>query len=132
MFSTVRTGLATCTGPLGDSYTRERLMVQSAICYREAGHSERAVGLFGEHLATDVFAPRDRAFFTAQYSGALVAAGEPDEAATAALGSLALAAGARFGQALSELHRTADDLTPYAKRPAVREFRQRLDELAVA
>lgn len=130
--ATPTSGPATCTGPLGDSYTRERLMVQSAICYREAGHSERAVTLFGKHLATDVFAPRDRAFFTAQYSGALVAAGEPDEATTAALGSLALAAGARFGQALAELHRTADALMPYAKRPAVRAFRQRLQELAVA
>ncbi len=125
-------GPATCTGPLGDGYTNERLMVQSAICYREAGQSHRAVGLFRQHLTTEVFAPRDRAFFTAQYSGALVAAGEPDEAALAAMEALALATGARFGQVLAELHRTADDLVPYAGRPAVREFRQRLGELAVA
>ncbi|MEU6236698.1 XRE family transcriptional regulator [Kitasatospora sp. NPDC047058] len=125
-------GPATCTGPLGDSYTRERLMVQSAICYREAGQSTRAVGIFGEHLASNAFARRDRAFFTAHYSGALVGAGEVDEAATTALTSLALAAGARFGQALAELHRTADDLAPHASRPAVREFRQRLGELAPA
>ncbi|MFI5756656.1 multiprotein-bridging factor 1 family protein [Streptomyces sp. NPDC051569] len=125
-------GQATCTGPLGDGYTDERLMVQSAICYREAGQSNRAVDLFRQHLATGAFAPRDRAFFTAQYSGALVAAGEPDEAANAALESLALAAGARFGQALAELHRTADDLASHARRPAVREFRQRLGELTVA
>ncbi|MFE8977608.1 multiprotein-bridging factor 1 family protein [Streptomyces cyaneofuscatus] len=125
-------GPATCTGPLGDGYTDQRLMVQSAICYREAGQSERAVSLFGQHLATGVLAPRDRAFFTAQYSGALAAAGEPDEAALAAMESLALAAGARFGQALAELRRTADDLAPHAQRPAVREFRQRLRELAVA
>ncbi|MEU4507381.1 XRE family transcriptional regulator [Streptomyces sp. NPDC024089] len=124
-------GPATCTGPLGGSYTRERLMVQSAICYREAGQNKRAVRLFGEHLATDAFAPRDRAFFTAQYSGALVAAGEVDEAAAAALESLTLAAGARFGQALAELHRTAADLVPYTQRPAVRDFRQRLSELAL-
>ncbi|ARF83279.1 hypothetical protein ACIG0C_34795 [Kitasatospora aureofaciens] len=104
--------------------------MQSAICYREAGRSERAVSLFREHLTTRVFAPRDRAFFTAQYSGALVAAGEPDEAATAAQEALSLAAGARFGQALAELHRTAADLAPYAGRPAVREFRRRLGELA--
>ncbi|MFF3264972.1 multiprotein-bridging factor 1 family protein [Streptomyces sp. NPDC002932] len=124
-------GPATCTGPLGDGYTDQRLMVQSAICYREAGRSQRAVSLFGEHLATATFAPRDRAFFTAQYSGALVAVGEPDEAASAAMNALALAAGARFGQVLTELHRTADDLAPHARRPAVREFRQRLGELAV-
>ncbi|MFF7455970.1 multiprotein-bridging factor 1 family protein [Kitasatospora sp. NPDC008115] len=125
-------GPATCTGPLGDGYTRQRLMMQSAICYREAGQSELAVSLFREYLTTKVFAPRDRAFFTAQYSGALVAAGEPDEAATTACEALALAAGARFGQALAELHRTADVLAPYARRPAVREFRQRLGELTAA
>ncbi|MFD5900077.1 XRE family transcriptional regulator [Streptomyces microflavus] len=125
-------GQATCTGPLGDGYTGQRLMVQSAICYREAGRSERAVELFRRHLAAGAFAPRDRAFFTAQYSGALVAADEPEEAACAAMESLALAADARFGQALSELHRTANDLAPYAERPAVREFRQRLSELTVA
>ncbi|MGW2090213.1 helix-turn-helix domain-containing protein [Streptomyces sp. NPDC001880] len=130
--ATPASGPATCTGPLGDGYTSERLMVQSAICYREAGQSDRAVNLFGEHLATAAFAPRDRAFFTAQYSGALVAAGEPDEAASAAMEALALAAGARFGQVLAELHRTADDLAPYAQRPGVAEFRQRLGELAVA
>ncbi|MFE9374709.1 multiprotein-bridging factor 1 family protein [Streptomyces sp. NPDC006711] len=121
----------TCTGPLGDGYTRERLLVQSAICYREAGQSERAVSIFGEQLTARVFAPRDRAFFTAHYSGALAAAGEPDEAATAALQALALAAGARFGQALAELRRTGDDLAPHARRPAVRELRRRLGELAV-
>ncbi|MFF3981029.1 multiprotein-bridging factor 1 family protein [Streptomyces sp. NPDC001828] len=125
-------GPATCTGPLGDAYTGERLMVQSAICYREAGHHDQAVSLFREHLATATFAPRDRAFFTAQYSGALVAAGEPDEAATTAMTALTLATGARFGQVLAELHRTAEDLAPHAKRPPVREFQQRLVEVAAA
>ncbi|MFD7735303.1 XRE family transcriptional regulator [Kitasatospora phosalacinea] len=125
-------GAATCTGPLGDAYTRKRLIVQSAICYREAGQSARAVSLFGEHLATGVFAPRDRAFFGAQYSGALASAGEPDMAAAAAMDSLSLAAGARFGQALAELRRTAADLAPHDRRPAVREFRRRLGELATA
>ncbi|WP_051743014.1 helix-turn-helix transcriptional regulator [Kitasatospora sp. MBT66] len=62
--ATPASGPATCTGPLGDGYTDQRLMVQSAICYREAGQSERAVSLFGQHLATGVFAPRDRAFFS--------------------------------------------------------------------
>lgn len=125
-------GPATCTGPLGDGYTSERLMVQGAICYRETGQNKRAVGLFCQHLATDAFASRDRAFFTAHFSGALVEAGEPDEAATTALDSLALAAGARFGQALAELHRTDAALRPYAKRPAVREFHDRLTALSAA
>ncbi|MFG3053519.1 hypothetical protein ACGFZP_21570 [Kitasatospora sp. NPDC048239] len=45
--STLASGPATCTGPLGDGYTSERLMVQSAICYREAGQSRRAVRACG-------------------------------------------------------------------------------------
>ncbi|MGR8012212.1 helix-turn-helix domain-containing protein [Streptomyces hypolithicus] len=125
-------GPATCTGPLGDSYTTARLMVQSAICYREAGESERAITLFQQHLATDAFAPRDRAFFTAHLAGALAAAGEPDEAANAALHSLGLAAAARFGQALTELQRTATSLHPYGERPAVRELHERLAALTAA
>ncbi|MER6396648.1 XRE family transcriptional regulator [Kitasatospora sp. NPDC001603] len=124
------TGPATCTGPLGDSYTTERLMVQSAICYREAGQPGRAAGLFQRHLATDTFAPRDRAFFTAHLAGALAAVGEPDEAAAAALLALNLAASARFGQALAELHRTASQLKSHHNRPAVQELHQRLATLA--
>ncbi|MET8626780.1 XRE family transcriptional regulator [Kitasatospora sp. NPDC004669] len=122
--------LPTCTGPLGESYTAERLMVQSAICYREARQPERAVALFRQHLSDGTFAPRDRAFFTAQLAGTLADAGEPDEAATVALQALGLAADARFGQALAELSRTADTLRHWARRPAVRDFQERL--LAVA
>ncbi|WP_033347342.1 hypothetical protein [Kitasatospora aureofaciens] len=120
------TGPVTCTGPLGDSYTAERLMVQSAICFREARQPDRAVDLFRQHLATDVFAPRDRAFFTAQLAGTLAEAGEPDEAATVALEALHLAAGARFGQALFELRRTALTLSAHGERQPVRELRDQL------
>ncbi len=123
-------GPHTCTGPLGDSYNAERLMLQSAICFREAGQPERAVEIFQQHLASGTFAPRDRAFFTAHLSGALAAAGEPDEAATTALQALLLAAAARFGQALTELHRTAALLQPHGDRPTVQEFRQGLAALA--
>ena len=119
---------ATCTGPHGENYTPERLMVQSAICYREAGQPERAVTLFQQHLKPQ-FAPRDRAFFTAHLSGALVAAGDPDEAAATALLSLALAADARFGQALAELHRTDAALSPHRRRPIVKELHDRLTAL---
>jgi transcriptional regulator with XRE-family HTH domain len=115
-----------CTGPLGDSYTRERLMVQSAICYREAGEPERAVAVFQLHLANAAFAPRDRAFFIAQLSSALALAGEADEAATAALQALDLAQPTHFGQALAELQRTARLLHLHAERPAVAELRTRL------
>ncbi|MGA4558825.1 XRE family transcriptional regulator [Uniformispora flossi] len=116
----------TCTGPLGDGFTADRLMVQTAICYREAGHPERAVPVFQRHLADGAFAPRDRAFFTAHLAGALAAAREPDAAADAAMSALGIAAPARFGQALAELRRTAAHLGLYADRPAVRELRDRV------
>ncbi|WP_158835009.1 XRE family transcriptional regulator [Streptomyces sp. NRRL S-350] len=126
------TGPATCTGPLGEGYTLERLMVQSALCYREAGRPARSVDLFGRYLATGRFAPRDRAFFTAAMSGALVATGEPDRAADVALAALEIAAGAGFGQALAELHRTKAALLPHSRRPAVRQLLSALREVRPA
>ncbi|MFE0462289.1 XRE family transcriptional regulator [Kitasatospora sp. NPDC058965] len=120
-----------CTGPLGEGYTLERLMVQSALCHREAGQAARAVDLFGSYLATGTFAPRDRAFFTAAMSGALAAAGEPDEAARAGMAALSIAAEAGFGRALAELHRTVTALASHARRPAVRQLRQAVREAVV-
>ncbi|MFE2270736.1 XRE family transcriptional regulator [Streptomyces lavendulae] len=117
---------ATCTGPLCAGYTLDRLMAQSAISHREAGQHHQAVDLLQQHLALGVFAPRDRAFFTAHLSGALAAAGEPDQAAATGLTALRLAAGPGYGQALGELRRTAAQLRPHARRPAVRELRQAL------
>ncbi|MBH1937846.1 XRE family transcriptional regulator [Streptomyces sp. AV19] len=120
---------ATCTGPLGAGYTRERLMVQSAICHREAGRPGRAADLLRRHLSEATFAPRDRAFFTAHLAGALAAVGEVDEAAATGMDVLRLAAGPRFGQALGELRRTVTVLRPHARRTAVRELRQALAAL---
>ena len=123
------TAPSTCTGPLGNSYTEDRLMAQIAICYREAGQPERAVALFQQYLDTGSFDPRDRAFFTAHLSGALADAGEPDEAAAMALRALDLAARARFGQAITELLRTAAQLQRHRTRPAVQNLRQSLAAL---
>ncbi|MFJ3914436.1 XRE family transcriptional regulator [Streptomyces vinaceus] len=117
---------ASCTGPLCAGYTLDRLMAQTAISHREAGQASRAVELFQQHLAHGRFAPRDQAFFTAHLSGALAAAGEPDQAATTGLTALRLAAAPGYGQALTELRRTAAQLRPHARRPAVRELRQAL------
>ncbi|MER6257674.1 XRE family transcriptional regulator [Streptomyces sp. NPDC001584] len=122
---------ASCTGPLCAGYTQERLMAQAAISHREAGQPARAVALLQEHLAHGVFAPRDRAFFTAHLSGALAASGEPDHAAATGLAALRLAAGPGYGQAIGELRRTAAQLRPHARRPAVRELRQALTALPV-
>ncbi|WP_312018640.1 XRE family transcriptional regulator [Streptomyces sp. I05A-00742] len=121
----------TCTGPLCGGYDLDRLLAQSAVCHREAGRPERAVVLLREHVATGEFAPRDRAFFTAHLTGALAAAGEPDEAAATGLSVLRLAAVPRFGQALRELRRAVGALRPYGRRPAVRELRLALASLPV-
>ncbi|WP_186768002.1 helix-turn-helix domain-containing protein [Streptomyces qinzhouensis] len=120
--ATPPSGQPTCTGPLGDGYTTDRLMVQTAICYRESGQYDKAVPLFQQHLARDVFAPRDRAFFTAHLAGSLASAEEPDEAARTASRALVVAAPSRFGQALTELRRTCVLLQPHYERPAVREL----------
>ncbi|MDK9498565.1 XRE family transcriptional regulator [Streptomyces katrae] len=120
---------ASCTGPLCAGYTLDRLMAQSAISHREAGQPARAADLLRQHLAHGTFAPRDRAFFTAHLSGALAAAGEPDQAAATGMSALSLAAAPGFGQALGELRRTASELRAHARRPAVRELRQALTAL---
>ncbi|MGW7029156.1 XRE family transcriptional regulator [Streptomyces xanthophaeus] len=122
---------ATCTGPLCAGYSEDRLMAQSAICHREAGQPQQAVTLLRQHLAEGAFATRDRAFFTAHLAGALASAGQPDDAAATGLSALQLAAVPGFGQALGELRRTAGDLGPYARRPAVRELRRALTALPV-
>ncbi|MGW6832301.1 hypothetical protein ACWGCI_02685 [Streptomyces sp. NPDC054949] len=122
---------ASCTGPLCAGYTLDRLMAQSAISHREAGQPARAVDLLQQHLGQGTFAPRDRAFFTAHLSGALAAAGEPDQAATTGLSALHLAATPGYGQAFGELRRTAAELRPHARRPAVRELRHALTALTV-
>ncbi|MET7534594.1 XRE family transcriptional regulator [Streptomyces goshikiensis] len=123
---------ATCTGPLCAGYSENRLMAQSAICHREAGQPQQAVTLLRQHLAEQgAFATRDRAFFTAHLAGALAAAGQPDDAAATGLSALQLAAVPGFGQALGELRRTAGELRPYARRPAVRELRRALTALPV-
>ncbi|MFD7034021.1 hypothetical protein ACFWAR_38940 [Streptomyces sp. NPDC059917] len=123
---------ASCTGPLCAGYSENRLMAQSAICHPEAGQPQQAVTLLRQRLAEQgAFATRDRAFFTAHLAGALAAAGQPDDAAATGLSALQLAAVPGFGQALGELRRTAGDLRPYARRPAVRELRQALTALPV-
>jgi hypothetical protein len=124
-------GPPSCTGPLGDGYTRERLLVQSAIRLREAGRPTEAIAAFQAHLTTDAFAPRDHALYSAFLAGTLADIGEPDEAASVALEALEVAADVRSGQAISALHGTARTLSPYRQRPQVRELHERLGVLAV-
>ncbi|QMU73310.1 XRE family transcriptional regulator [Streptacidiphilus sp. P02-A3a] len=115
-----------CTGPLGDSYTRERLMAQTGICLREAGRPAEAAAVFKSYVTREAFMPRDYAHYRAFLAGALAEAGEPDEAAVVALGVVEIASAARSGQALGELNRSARALFPYRERPAVGELHERL------
>ena len=119
-------GPASCTGPLGDGYTRERLRVQSAIRLREAGRPAEAVAAFQTYLTAEDFAPRDHAHYSAFLAGALADVGEPDEAAAVALEALSIAADVRSGQAIGALHGIARTLFPHRERPAVRELHERL------
>ncbi|MDH6135689.1 hypothetical protein P3T37_005106 [Kitasatospora sp. MAA4] len=119
-------GPVTCAGPLGDGYTRDRLMVQSGICWREAHCPDKAVTVFQTYITTTAFGARDHAHYSAFLAGALAEAGEPDEAAAVALGALDVAGPPRYGQAITELHRTAQILFPHRERHAVRELHERL------
>ncbi|SEM69868.1 helix-turn-helix transcriptional regulator [Streptacidiphilus jiangxiensis] len=123
-------GPTSCTGPLGDGYTRERLLVQSAIRLREAGRPAEAIVAFQTHLTTQAFAPRDHAHYSAFLAGSLADIGEPDEAAAVALEALEVAADVRSGQAISALSGAARTLFPYRQRPQVRELHERLVVLA--
>ncbi|WP_051831126.1 tetratricopeptide repeat protein [Streptomyces novaecaesareae] len=123
-------GPPSCTGPLGDGYTRKRLLVQAAIRLREAGRPLEAASAFQAQLTTEAFAPRDRAHYSAFWAGALADLGEPDEAAAVALEALHIAADVRSRQALGALQGAARTLFPYRLRPQVRELRERLMMLA--
>ncbi|MFJ1757628.1 XRE family transcriptional regulator [Kitasatospora sp. NPDC088134] len=123
---------ATCTGPLGAEYTLERLMVQWALCLREAGRPELAVAMYEQYLPGAPFSVRDRAFFGATHAGALARAGEPDAAAAMALAVLPLVSGPLFGQALAELRRTAAVLSGHGRRAAVRRLRSELAGLSAS
>jgi len=54
--ATTRTGL-------GCHYDRALLIMQTAICYCEAGQPERAAALSREHLDDDQISHRDRGYF---------------------------------------------------------------------
>ncbi|MFD9630333.1 helix-turn-helix transcriptional regulator [Streptomyces violascens] len=130
--ATEPSGSPTCAGPLGDGYTRERLMVQTGICWREAHRPDRAVTAFQTYIPRAAFGPRDHTHYSAFLAGALAENGEPDAAAAVALEALAVAGPPRYGQALAELNHTAQILLPHRNRPAVRELRERLLVLAAS
>jgi hypothetical protein len=108
---------------LGSHYSATLLMMQTAICYTEAGQPIRAAELYQSHLSAGGFSRRDYAYFLSLRAGALAAAGEAEEAARISLEALPVATTTNSTRTTGELLRVADQLQPWADVPAVRELR---------
>jgi hypothetical protein len=124
------TGEPSCGGPLGQAYTGELLMVQTATCYREVGRPQEAVALYRDNLPKAAFVPRDRAYFAAQLTRALAAAGDIDDAAETALATLPTAVATDSRRTIADLRRTVAVLERHAQRAGVRELREALAALS--
>lgn len=70
----------------GTYFNDGTLQLRSATCYTEAGKPRKAVHLFSGVLAGNGLSRRDSGFFSARQANALALSGEPDEAATTAVG----------------------------------------------
>jgi tetratricopeptide (TPR) repeat protein len=108
---------------LGFHYNGTLLMMQTAICYGEAGQPARAAELYGSHLSAGGFSRRDYGYFLSLRAGALAQAGEAEEAARVSMEALPVATSTNSTRTTAELLRVADLLQPWADVAAVREFR---------
>jgi hypothetical protein len=108
----------------GPHYVAPLLVVQTAICYTEAGAPGRALDLYDEHLSRQTFSRRDYGYFLSLKGAAYAAAHAPDDAAIVGLEALVVAAATDSVRTLHELDRLVGDLKPWANRPAVRELSQ--------
>ncbi|OLT06088.1 hypothetical protein BJF90_17995 [Pseudonocardia sp. CNS-004] len=97
-------------GALGAGYSERLLQVQTAICYCEVGQPARAVELYRDCLAGDVFSYRDRGFFLSLLALALLQAGEPEEACERAWAALAIAGRTDSKRTKRELNRLCGGL----------------------
>lgn len=108
---------------LSAHYDLSLLTVQTAICYSEAGHPQRAVEIYQECLSEDTFSHRDYGYFLSLMALALALAGEPDEAARVGIASFSIATTTKSARTIKELIRLLDRLSPWLNRTSVREFR---------
>jgi DNA-binding XRE family transcriptional regulator len=110
-------------GHLSRHYSEHLLMLQSAICYCEAGEPLRAAELYRTCLATDGFSYRDRGYFLSLMASALALAGAPDDACETGWEALAVARRTDSKRTKRELTRVCDLLEPWQQhRPAVRDL----------
>lgn len=107
---------------LGGHYDEALLMMQTAVCYAEAGQPGRAVEIYRTSLTLDSFSPRDYGFFLSWMASAQALAGEPDQAAHTGLDAAERATQAGSGRTRRELARVLSTLQPWRHRPAVREL----------
>lgn len=107
---------------LGARYNESLLMMQTAVCYAEAGQPGRAVELYRVWLTANTFSPRDYGFFLSWMASAQALAADPDQAAGTGLDSAERATQAGSGRTRRELLRVLDTLQPWRHRPAVREL----------
>ncbi|WP_198037058.1 helix-turn-helix domain-containing protein [Nocardia sp. BMG51109] len=106
------------------SYFNEgTLLVRSACCYTEAGRPQTATQLFGQVLASGSLSRRDAGFFGARRAKALALSGEPDEAATVAVESVAVARETRSERTMNVIIDVVRTLDPWRHRPRVQELR---------
>jgi transcriptional regulator with XRE-family HTH domain len=112
------------TGAISTHYGPPLLAMQTAICYAEAGQSQRAVAIYDEALTPDAFSRRDYGYFLTLKSGALAQASAPDLAARTGLDALSVATSTHSLRSMQELLRVVDRLAPWAERPAVRELQE--------
>ncbi|WP_406229531.1 helix-turn-helix domain-containing protein [Nocardia sp. NBC_01009] len=106
------------------SYFNEgTLLVRSACCYTEAGRPQTATQLFSQVLASGSLSRRDAGFFGARQAKALALSGEPDEAATVAVESVAVARETRSERTMNVIVDVVRTLDPWRHRPRVQELR---------
>lgn len=109
-------------GAPGAYFTETTLMLRTATSFTEAGKPARAALLFGDVLTDATLSRRDAGFFRARRAAALALSGEPDEAATVGLESIAVAAATDSRRTLRVLSEVVGTLTPWRSRPLVREL----------
>lgn len=108
--------------------TSTYIELQRACCWVHLGRPQRAVSTYEGVLANLPTAyNRDRGYGLAQFGSALVAAGEPDRAASVTCDALSIARGCGSGRTMQRIRVVGGSLRPHVKLPSVAQL---LDELA--
>ena len=107
----------------GAHYNPALLAMQTAICYQQAGHPDRAISTYETHLTDEAFSRRDYGYFRALHASALAAVGEPDQASNTGHEALTVGVATHSSRTVHEITRVATQLSPWANRQTVRDLR---------